>query len=268
MKIHPAAIVEEGAKIGQGVTIEPFAIVKSTAVIDDNVQIKSHVYIDGNTHIGEGSVIYPFACIGTKAQNLKYRGEETFVKIGKRCEIREYTTINASSGEGSTVLVGDDCFIMANCHIAHNCEVGNGVVMSNGVGLAGHVTIEDFAIIGGMTGIHQHVRIGAYAMVGGMSGLPCDVPPYTIGAGHPFRFGGLNMVGLKRRGFSLETRQELARAYQICYRSKLSLEEALRKIESELKPLPEIKHWLDFCRGTKRGIFAVTGEKQTAEASC
>jgi UDP-N-acetylglucosamine acyltransferase len=268
-KIHGTAIIEDGAKIGKGVIIEPFAVVKKGVVLEDNVTIKSHVYLDGNTQVGEGTVIYPFACIGTKAQNLKYKGEETFVKIGKRCEIREYSTINASSGEGSTVLVGDECFIMAGCHIAHNCEIGNHVVMSNGVGLAGHVVIEDFAIIGGMTGVHQHVRIGAYAMVGGMSGLPCDVPPYMIGAGHPFRFAGLNMIGLKRKGFSLETRQELARAYQICYRSKLSLEEALVKIERELKPLPEILYFVKFCKGSKRGIFATTGEKmEKSEISC
>lgn len=257
--IHPTAIVEPEAKLGNNITIEPFAVVKSNVLLGDNVVIKSHAYIDGNTTIGEGTVVYPGACIGTKTQNLKYRGETTFVEIGKNCEIREYVTINSSSGENTKVKVGDNCFIMAYCHIAHNSEIGNCVVMSNNATLAGYVVIEDYAIIGGLTPIHQFVRIGKYAMVGGMSRIPYDVPPYTIGAGIPFKFGGLNLIGLKRHGFSLEVRQELSKAFKLMYRSKLHPDEALTRIEKEVKLLPEVLHWIRFCRETKRGLIGLQG---------
>lgn len=258
-KIHPTAIVEPGAKLGENVTIEAYAIVKSTVTLDDNVVIKSHAYIDGNTTIGNSTVVYPFASIGTKTQDLKYKGEKTYIQIGKNNEIREFVTINSSSGENTTVRVGDNCLIMAYCHIAHNCEIGNHVVMSNNATLAGHVTIEDFAIIGGLTPIHQFCRVGTYAMVGGMSRVPHDIPPYTIGAGIPFKFGGLNIIGLKRHGFSLETRRELSKAFKLTYRSKLLIDEALERIKQEVKPLPEVLHWIDFCQHSKRGLMGQQG---------
>jgi UDP-N-acetylglucosamine acyltransferase len=148
---------------------------------------------------------------------------------------------------------------MAYCHIAHNCTVGNCVIMGNNATLAGHCTVEDFAIIGGLSAYHQFTRIGCYAMVGGMSRVPQDVPPYLIGAGIPFKLGGINRVGLKRRGFNLDVRIALTRAFKILYRSHLHLEEALERIEKELEPIPEILHFLDFCRGTKRGIIGLKG---------
>lgn len=260
--IHPSAIVENGAVIGNNVTIEPFAIVKSTVILEDNVTIKSHAYIDGYTTIGEGTTIYPSASIGTKTQDLKFRGEKTFVKIGKYCEIREFVTINSSCQENSVVSIGDYCLIMAYCHVAHNCEVGHHVIMSNNATLAGHVTVEDYAIIGGMTPIHQFVRIGKYAMVGGMSRVTHDVPPFTIGAGIPFKFGGLNIIGLKRNGFSLETRKELSSAFKLLYRSKLYFEDALNQIEKFLKPLDEVKHLVKFCRESKRGLMGLKVEDE------
>ncbi len=264
--IHPSAIVEPGATLGKGVTIEPYAIVKENVVLHDNVTVKSHAYLDGHTTIGEGTTIWPFACIGTKTQDLKYRGEKTFVTVGRNCEVREYVTINSSAGEGTVVSVGDGCLLMAYCHIAHNCEVGNHVIMSNNATLAGHVVIEDYAIIGGMTPIHQFVRIGAHSMVGGMSGVLYDIPPYTVGRGSdPYRLGGLNLVGLKRRGFSLETRQELSKAFRITFRSELKLADALERIEQELKPIPEIQHWLKFCRMTQRGIHGIMATATTHE---
>lgn len=257
--IHPTAIVEEGAKIGKNVVIEPYAIVKSHVTLHDNVIVKSHAYLDGYTTIGEGTVIYPSASIGTKTQDLKFRGEKTFVNIGKNCEIREFVTINSSCQENTVVEVGDGCLIMAYCHIAHNCSVGKRVIMSNNATLAGHVIVEDYAIIGGFTPIHQFVRIGSYAMVGGMSRVTHDIPPYTIGGGIPYKFGGINIIGLKRHQFNLETRREIAQAFKILYRSKLRLEEAIQKIQKELKPLPEILHFLEFCRQSKRGLICLQG---------
>jgi UDP-N-acetylglucosamine acyltransferase len=266
-KIHPTAIIAPGATIGKNVTIEPYVVINSPHVIlEDNVTVKSHAYIDGYTTIGEGTIIYPSACIGTKTQDLKFRGEKTFVKIGKNCEIREFVTINSSCMENSTVEVGDQCLIMAYCHIAHNCVVGNQVIMSNNATLAGHVTVEDHAIIGGMTGIHQFVRIGRNAMVGGMSRVTHDIPPYTLGAGAPFKFGGLNIVGLKRNGFSFETRRELGKAFKLVFRSQMRLEDALKEIENGPELLPEIRCFLDFCRNTKRGIMCLeSGEEPSRQ---
>lgn len=263
--VHPLAVVESGAKIGKNVTIEPYAIVKSNVTLEDDVVIKSHAYIDGYTTIGEGTVIYPSASIGTKTQDLKFRGEKTFVKIGKNCEIREFVTINSSCQENSIVQIGDNCLIMAYCHVAHHCIVGNNVIMTNNASLAGHVTVEDFAIIGGMTPIHQFSRIGCYAFVGGMSRVTHDIPPYTIGAGIPYKFGGLNLVGLKRHQFPLKVRVELSKAFKILYRSNLILEEALNRIEKEVQLVQEVKHFVTFCRNSKRGLIGLQGVVQSDE---
>lgn len=263
--IHPTAQVEAGAKIGKGVVIEPYAIVKGSVTLDDNVVIKSFAYIDGNTHIGEGTTIYPSAVIGTRTQDLKFRGEKTFVKIGKRCQIREYVTINSSCQENTTVEVGDDCLIMAYCHVAHNCRLGNRVIMSNNSTLAGHVEVEDCAIIGGFTPIHQFVRIGTHAMVGGMTRVGQDIAPYTIGGDIPFRLAGINRVGLRRHGFSLELRKELAKAFRYLYRSDMTVAEALHRIEEECHPYKEIVHFVSFCRATKRGLIGLSKQPENVD---
>ncbi len=265
MTIHPSAIIEEGAKIGRGVIIEPYAIIKSTVTLEDAVVIKSHAYIDGNTTIGEGTTVYPSASIGTRCQDEKFRGEETFVRIGKNCQIREFVTINSSSGEGNSVTVGDNCLIMAYCHVAHNCHVGNHVIMSNNATLAGHVTVEDHAIIGGFTPIHQFSRVGTHAMVGGMSRVPHDIPPYTIGAGIPYRMGGINIIGLKRHNFSLAQRKPLAQTFKIIYRSGLPLKEALVKIENEVDLTDEVLHFINFCRQSKRGLIGLQNDEIRVE---
>lgn len=256
-QIASTAIVEDGAIIGENVIVEHFAVVKANVKLEDNVTIKSHAYIDGYTTVGEGTTIYPGAVIGTKTQDLKYRGEKTYITIGKNCQIREYVTINSSCGHESAVTVGDNCLIMAYCHIAHNCEVGNNVIMSNNATLAGHVTVEDHAIIGGFTPLHQFLRVGRYAMVGGMSRIPHDVPPFLIVAGIPAKLGGLNQVGLKRHGFSLETRVALTQAYKYLYRSNLRIEDALNMIERNVEQLPEVVHFLKFCRSSQRGIIGL-----------
>lgn len=265
--IHPTAIVEKGAKIGPGVVIEAYAVIKENVTLEKGVHIKSHAYIDGHTTIGEGTTIYPFASIGTKTQDLKFKGEKTFVNIGKNCEIREFVTINSSCQEGSTVKVGDHCLIMAYCHVAHNCEVGNRVIMSNNATLAGHVIVEDYAIIGGMTPVHQFTRIGTHAFVGGMSRVTHDIPPFTIGAGIPFKYGGLNLVGLKRHGFSLDVRLGLTKAFKLLFRSGLSTQEAFQRIQAEVTPFAELDHFLAFCRNTKRGILGLQGHGLIEETS-
>lgn len=259
-QIHETAIVEKGAELGQGVVIEPYAIVKKNVKLHDRVIVKSHAYIDGYTTIGEDSVIFPSASIGTDPQALKYQGEKTFVNIGKNTKIREFVTINSSLVEGSSVEVGDHCLIMAYCHIAHNSVIGNHVVLSNNATLAGHVTIEDYAIVGGFTPIHQFVQIGCYAMVGGMSRIANDVLPYTLSSGIPQKHYGLNLVGLKRNGFTLKTRRELSRAFRFVFRSGLSIEEALQKCKNELDMISEVKHWIAFIERSKRSFVKEVGE--------
>lgn len=258
--IHPSAIVEEGAILGNNVTVEAYAMVKATVELKDNVTVKAHAYVGGHTTVGSGTTIYPYACIGTKSQDIKYRGEKTTISIGESCEIREYVTINSSTGEGAETRIGDHCLIMAYCHIAHNSVIGHHVIMSNLATLAGHVTIQDHVIIGGMTPIHQFVRIGSYAMVGGLSRVTHDIPPFTLGAGlNPFRFGGLNMVGLKRHGFNLETRSALSRCFKITYREGRHLDEAMQCIQNEVPPLPQVLQWLHFCTSSKRGLIGLQG---------
>lgn len=257
--IHPTAIIESGAELGDNVTVEAYAIVKKHVVLEEGVTIKSHAYIDGYTRIGKNSTIWPSASIGTKTQDLKYKGDKTFLFIGENCEIREFATINSSTVEGTSVRVGNNCLIMIGCHIAHDCEIGNHVIMSNNAILAGHVTVEDYAIIGGMTPIHQFTRIGAHAMVGGLSRVTHDVPPFTVGGGIPFSLGGLNRVGMKRRGFSFEVRCALAKAYHYLYRSALPLPLALEMIENEVDSFPEVNHLIQFCKSSKRGLIGMQG---------
>jgi len=261
-KIDPRAVIEPGATVGKNVTVEAYAVIKAGVVLGEDCVIKSHAYIDGNTTIGKGTVVWPGASIGTKPQDLKFRGEITYVSIGEYCEIREYVTINASCGEGSTVKVGNHCLLMAYCHVAHNCEVGDYVIMANNSMLAGHVILEDHVIIGGMTPIHQFVRVGRYAMVGGFSRVTHDIPPYTLGAGYPYKLGGLNLVGLKRHGFSMQTRQQLTKAFKIMFRSELSHAEAIRRLEQEM-PSQELEHWIAFFKSSKRGFAS---PEQIAEA--
>lgn len=255
--IHPLAVVEPGAQIGENVTVEAYAVIKSTVTLEDDVVIKSFAYIDGYTTIGKGTVIWPSASIGTKTQDLKFRGEKTYVVIGKNCEIREFVTINSSCQEGSVVKIGDNCLLMAYCHVAHNCEVGNRVIMANNAMLAGHVVVEDYAIIGGMTPIHQFSRIGRNSMVGGFSRITHDVPPYTIGAGAPYKVGGLNLIGLKRNGFSLEERKALHRAFKLTYRSGINLADALAQIEKQVPLTEHVLHWISFCKTSKRGLIGL-----------
>jgi UDP-N-acetylglucosamine acyltransferase len=257
--IHPSAVVHPNARISEGVTIEPFAVVGPHVSLETGVVIKSHAVIEGCTTIGQQTIIYPHAVIGTAPQDLKYRGEETRITIGQRCQIREFVTINSSTQEGSLVSVGDDCMLMAYSHVAHNCSLGNRVIMANGATLAGHCLVEDGAIIGGMTPVHQWSRIGRFSMVGGMSRIGHDMPPYMIGGGIPFKMGGLNLVGLKRRGIPKETRFELTRAFRILYRSGLRLNEALDRIEAECASLPEIIHLVSFCRASRRGLVCMQG---------
>lgn len=252
--ISPLAVVEEGVIIGQNVVIEPFAHIKKGVVLGDNVQIKSHARLEGDTHIGEGSVIWSYASIGSPPQDVKYKGEPSSVRIGKNTVIRESATINRASGEGNITRVGDDCLLMAYTHVGHNSVVGNGVVMANSATLGGHVQVHDKVNIGGCVVVHQNCRIGKFAMVGGFSRLVLDVPPYTLGTGPRYRFGGLNRIGLRRSGMSYDMIKTLFKCYQAIYQTDWSVKDALAWIEDHIEASPEVEYFVDFCRTTKRGL--------------
>ncbi len=253
--IHKTSIVSSKAEIAENVVIGPYCIIGENVKIGRGTKLISNVHIEGKTEIGENCTIYPYATIGFPPQDLKYKDEETGVKIGNNNIIREYVTIHRASvsGDGWT-NIGDNNFIMAYVHIAHDCKIGNSVIMANLATLAGHVIVEDYVFIGGLVAIHQFTRIGAYAMVGGFSGVGQDIPPYTMASGPRAKLYGLNSVGLKRRGFSEETINILKKAYKILFRDKLSLKEAIEKVKKELPQIPEIIHLIDFIEANKRGI--------------
>jgi UDP-N-acetylglucosamine acyltransferase len=254
-EIHPAAIIETNVEIDEETFIGPFCIIRDGVYIKKGTKLISNIIIEGNTEIGENCTVYPFTSIGLPPQDLKYKGEKTGVKIGDNNIIREYTTIHrASVGGDGTTIIGDNNFLMAYVHVAHDCKIGNSVTMANVATLAGHVLIEDYAIIGGLVAIHQFTRIGAYAMVGGFSGVNQDIPPYMIASGARAKLFGLNTIGLKRHNFSDSTIDELKKAYKILFREKRTLKDAIKKIQEYLPYTDEIKHLIEFIQKNKRGI--------------
>ncbi len=252
--IHPTAIIDPNAKLGQNVTVGPYSIIKGMVSIGDNVQIASHVLIEGNTTIGKNCQIFHSAAIGCVPQDLKFHNETTYLTIGDSCVVREFVTINLATGEGKATRIGDNNLLMAYVHIAHNCILGQHVILGNAVNLAGHVTIEDFAIVGGMTPIHQFVQVGAHCMVGGASRISKDVLPYTRVGGSPLVISGLNTVGLQRRGFSKEATQCLKQAYKLIYRENLNVSQALERIKKTVEKTVEIDHLIQFIEKSERGI--------------
>ncbi len=254
-EIHKTAIVNPKADIGDNVSIGPFCIIGEGVVIKKGARLISNVIVEGNTEIGEECIIHPFATIGLPPQDIKYKNEKTGVKIGKKNIIREYASIHrATAGGGGLTEIGDSNFLMAYVHVAHDCKIGNSAIMANAVMLAGHVVVEDFAVFGGLVVVHQFTRIGAYAMVGGFSGIGQDIPPYTMASGARAKLYGLNVIGLKRQGFSDEAINNLKKAYKILFREKKTLKDALKKIKSELPETKELKHLVEFIEKNKRGI--------------
>ncbi len=255
MTIHPTAVIAPDAVIGEDVEIGPYTIIGPRVSIGRGTKVGPHVVIEGLTEIGENCRIMQFAAIGAPPQDLKFRGEETKVIIGNNNIIREFVTIHRSTkADIGVTIMGDNNLIMAYCHIAHNCKLGNNIIMSNGVNLAGHIEVEDFATIGGMTGIHQFAKIGAHCMIGGCSAVTKDVPPYCLASGNHARLYGLNLIGLKRRNFSPQVIQALKDAYRLVFRSALILEEAIARVRAEVLDTPEIRHFISFIENSKRGI--------------
>lgn len=253
--IHPTAIISSKAKIGNDVTIGPYAIVGDDVTIGDGTVIGPHTVIEPYVEIGPECRIFQFASVGAVPQSLKFNGEETWTKIGRRCIIREFVTINRGTADGGGITqIGDECLLMAYVHIAHDCFVGQKVVMANNATLAGHITIGDHATVGGLTAIHQFVRVGDYAFIGGKSVIVKDIPPFVLASGDRAMLYGLNQVGLKRQGMTEDTLKHLKKTYRLLFRIGLTQNEAIERVAAEVKPLPEVKAFIEFIKSSERGI--------------
>jgi len=254
MQIHSTAIVSSKAKLEASVTVGPFSIIGDDVSISADTKIGAHCVIEGNTSIGQGCEIFTGAVVGSRPQDLKFKGEKVFLKIGNNNIIREYCTLNPGTGEGGKTVVGDGNLLMAYSHIAHDCVVGNGCVLANNSTLAGHVTIEDKAVIGGIVAIHQFVRIGKLSITGGCSKVVQDIPPFSTCDGHPARVFGLNLIGLRRSGLTNASIKQIDQAFRILFNSGLSIKHALEKMEKESPKTPEISYLVDFVKNSERGL--------------
>jgi len=256
MEIHPLAVVSPKAELGPGVKVGPYSTVGDHVSIGRDTVIGAHAVIDGHTWIGERNKIYPFSTIGTPPQDIKYRGEDTRLRIGDDNVIREYVTINrATTKEDWETVLGHENYIMAYVHIAHDCVIGDRVIMSNVATLGGHIRVGDRAILGAMVAVHQFVRIGAYAFLGAKSGIDRDVPPFMMTAGPRARLYGVNRKGLARMGFQQETIDALKLAYRIIWREEKKFRVAVEEVRRRVELYPEIEMLLQFFDGSKRGIL-------------
>ncbi|MFQ5476987.1 MAG: acyl-ACP--UDP-N-acetylglucosamine O-acyltransferase [Candidatus Binatia bacterium] len=254
-RVHRTAIVGQGAVLGSGTRVGPYTVIGSDVVIGEDCVIGPHVVVDGLTTIGDRNRVFQFASVGGDPQDLKYDGEATRLEIGDDNTVREFATLNRGTADGGGVTrVGDSNLFMAYSHVAHDCRVGNSVVMANGATLAGHVTVEDCAIVGGLVAIHQFVRIGSSAILGGGSMVSLDVPPYCMAAGDRAKLHGLNVVGLKRRGFSDGVLRDLRRAYFILFQESRKLSDALAILREDFAGSEQVSHLVRFIEDSERGI--------------
>jgi len=254
MQIHPSAIVSSKAKLASGVTVGPFSIISDNVTISADTKIGAHCVIEGNTTIGKRCEIFTGAVIGSRPQDLKFKGEKVFLEIGNNNIIREYCTLNPGTQEGAKTIIGDHNLLMAYSHIAHDCQVGNGCVLANNCTLAGHVTIEDAAVIGGIVAIHQFVRVGMLSIIGGCSKVVQDIPPFSTCDGHPARVYGLNLIGLRRKGISGASIKQIDQAFKMIFHSGLSLKHAVERVEKELEKSQEITYLVNFVKSSERGL--------------
>lgn len=247
--IHPTAIVEDGARLGAGVRVGAFSTIGANVVLEDGVVVQSHAVIEGHTRVGAGTVVYPFAGVGLPPQDTSYKGEPTSVEIGPNCIIREHATVHRGTarGKGKTT-VGQKCFLMLGAHVAHDCVVGDNVVLVNNATLGGHVEVGDNAILGGLSAVQQHCRIGAHAFLGGLSAAVTDVIPFASAIGQRAELGGLNIVGLKRRGFDRPTIHALREAYRMVFSGEGSRSERVDRVAEKFGDVPPVMTIIDFIR--------------------
>ncbi|HEX4119623.1 MAG TPA: acyl-ACP--UDP-N-acetylglucosamine O-acyltransferase [Verrucomicrobiae bacterium] len=252
--IAPTAVIHPKAQIGANCVIGPYCVIGEQVTLGAGCRLHSHVVIDGVTELGENNEIFPFASIGLKTQDLKWKGGVTRTLIGSNNTFREYVTIHSATGDGEVTTVGSHNHILAYSHIAHNVTLGNHIIMSNVATLGGHICVEDRAVIAGLAAVHQFCRIGTMAMIGGCSKVVQDVPPYMLADGNPAKTRTINKVGLDRNGVSEETQAALKHAFKILFREGLTVPNALSRIETELPPLPELRHLVAFARASERGL--------------
>jgi UDP-N-acetylglucosamine acyltransferase len=252
--IHPTAVIHPKAQMGAGCVVGPYCVIGENVTLGAGCRLHSHVVIDGHTALGENNEIFPFASIGLKTQDLKWKGGITRTHIGSHNTFREYVTIHSATGDGEVTAIGSHNHILAYSHIAHNVTLGNHIIMSNVATLAGHITVEDCAVIGGLAAVHQFCRVGTMAIIGGCSKVVQDVPPYMLADGNPAKTRTINKVGLDRNGVAEEAQTALKHAYKILFREGLTIPNALSRIEKELPPLPEVRHLVAFARQSERGL--------------
>lgn len=253
--IHRTALIDPGAHLGTDVMVGPYAIIGPNVTIGDRSQIAAHAVIERDTRVGAEVKVGYGSILGADPQDLKYRGEETWVEVGDQTTIREYCTINRGTPATGRTTVGRRCFIMTYVHIAHDCVIGDDVILANSIQMAGHVTIDDRAIVSGLVPIHQFVRIGTYAFVGGGSRVNQDVPPYTKAVGNPLHLYGLNSVGLQRAGFGAEVKLALKKAYRLVFNSHLTITQGVARARAEIATITEVETFLRFIEASQRGVL-------------
>jgi UDP-N-acetylglucosamine acyltransferase len=247
--IHPSAVIDPKAEIAESAIIGPFCVVGPDVRLGESVELVSHVAVAGRTTIGDGTRVFPFASIGHRPQDLKYKGEPSTLEVGRNNQIREHVTMNpGTEGGGMVTKVGDNCLFMASAHVAHDCILGDNVIMANNATLAGHVVVGEFAFLGGLSAVHQFVRIGRHAMIGGMSGVEADVIPFGMVIGNRAFLNGLNIVGLKRRGFSRDDIHTLRNAYRLMFAPEGTLQERLSDVEEQFQSNPVVMEIVAFIR--------------------
>jgi len=254
--ISHLAVIAPGATLGDGVRVDPFAVIEDDVVLGDRVHVQSHAHVRSGARIGADCVLFTGASIGATPQDLKFSGEDTYAVVGERTVVREYATIHRGTDATGTTSVGSDCLLMAYTHVAHDCVIGNNVILANGVQLGGHVHVDDWAIIGGLVGVHQFEHIGMHAMIGAGFKVAKDVPPYVLAGQWPLQFMGVNRIGLKRRGFADEAIAEITEAYRVLYATGLNVSDALIRLEEIAAHAPEVAAITAFVRSSSRGIIS------------
>ena len=252
--IHPTAVVHPSAQIGPDCEVGPYCVIGEHVVLGARCRLHAHVVIDGHTTLGTDNEVFPFASIGLKSQDLKWKGGLTRTQIGDHNTFRESVTIHSATSDGDVTIVGSHNHILASCHVAHDCRLGNHIIMSNVALLSGHITVEDHAVVSGLVAVHQFSRIGTMSMIGGCSKVPQDIAPYMLVDGNPAETRTINKIGLERNGVSAEAQTALRQAFKILFREGLSTPNALTRIEGDLPPLPELKHLVKFVRESERGV--------------
>jgi UDP-N-acetylglucosamine acyltransferase len=266
MSIHPTAIIDPTAQIGSDVSIGPYSIIGPHCMVGDNTRIDSHVVLQNYVTMGSDCQICPGAVVGGLPQDMKYKGEVSYVRIGNGVILREGVTVHRASGEGCETVVGDKTMLMANSHVAHNCVVGNEVVLANGTLLGGHVEVGDYSFIGGGCALHQFVKVGRMVILGGLSATRQDLPPFAMMDSRPAFVVGLNKVGLKRRGVDLATRTRLKHAYKLLFFSPLNYKQAIEVIKTEIEPDPAVTELIEFIQNSSKGVYRIR-RKTSAKAA-